>query len=165
MKPECKKYYRDDGSIEAEEWCLNGKCHRIDGPAIVRYREDGSVEEKSWCLNGKYHRIDGPAIIYYRKDGGVEVEKWCLNGNLHRTDSPAVIDYNKNGSVEIEHWFLNGKRIDPKEHLMPMPKTEEEKIILINKIVFIKENNKYILIKEWLKRDKKFYEKYRVLFE
>ena len=35
----------DNGS---KEWCLNGKLHREDGPAVER--ADGS---KSWYLNGK----------------------------------------------------------------------------------------------------------------
>jgi len=45
----------EDGS---EEWFLDGKFHRIDGPAayypVNRY--------KSWWLNGKRHRLDGPSI-------------------------------------------------------------------------------------------------------
>ncbi len=40
-----------------KSWYLNGKLHRIDGPAIEW--ADGS---KSWYLNGELHRIDGPAI-------------------------------------------------------------------------------------------------------
>jgi len=42
-----------------KQWCLNGKYHRIDGPA-VEYT-DGS---KFWLLNGDLHREDGPAIEY-----------------------------------------------------------------------------------------------------
>ena len=38
-------------------WYLNGRCHRLDGPAIER--SNGS---KAWFVNGKRHRIDGPAI-------------------------------------------------------------------------------------------------------
>ena len=45
-----------DGS---QEWYLNGKFHREDGPAIIR--PDGS---QFWYLNGRLHREDGPAIIY-----------------------------------------------------------------------------------------------------
>ena len=73
--------------------------------------------------------------------------------------------YREDGSVEEEHWYLNGKYIDPEEHLIPTPKTEEEKIELINEFVFVKKNNNYIFIKEWLKRDKEFYDKYRMLIE
>ena len=121
-----------------------------------KYREDGSVEVEYWHLNGKVHRTDGPALIRFGMNSSVRVKCWFLNGNLHRTDGPAVINYNKNGGIETEHWYLNDKHVIPEKHLMPMPKTEEEKIELINEFVFIK---------EWLKRDKDFYEKYRVLIE
>ena len=51
-----------DGS---KEWCVNGKIHRVDGPAIEC--ADGS---KSWWMNGKCHRVDGPA--------------WeCVDGSKH----------------------------------------------------------------------------------
>ena len=137
MKPECKKYYNKDGSVESEYWYLNGEYHRDGGPAYIDYREDGSIIEKKWYLNGKRHRIDGPALIFYKKDG----------------------------SVNSKCWFLNDKRIIPEKHLTSTPKTEEEKIELINEFVFIKENNDYIFIKEWLKKDKEFYKKYRMLIK
>ena len=38
-------------------WYLNGKFHRVDGPAVDY--EDGT---KYWYLNGELHREDGPAI-------------------------------------------------------------------------------------------------------
>jgi hypothetical protein len=41
-----------------KEWYVEGKRHRIDGPALIH--EDGS---KSWYRNGKLHREDGPARI------------------------------------------------------------------------------------------------------
>ena len=56
----------------SKHWRLNGKRHRVDGPAIEW--SDGS---KQWWLNGKLHREDGPAIEY--PDG---TKKWLLNGNF-----------------------------------------------------------------------------------
>jgi len=52
-----------------KEWRLNGKLHRVDGPAIEH--SDGS---KSWCLNNKRHRVDGPAW-----EGADGTKEWCLN--------------------------------------------------------------------------------------
>ena len=49
-------------------WCLNGKLHREDGPAI----EYGNGD-KFWCLNDKLHREEGPAIEYVNGD-----KHWCL---------------------------------------------------------------------------------------
>ncbi len=51
-------------------WCLNGKLHRTDGPAI-----EGADGSKEWCLNGQLHRTDGPAVEY--ADGS---KSWYLNG-------------------------------------------------------------------------------------
>ena len=51
-------------------WRLNGKLHRIDGPAIELANGD-----KEWHLNGKRHRTDGPAVEWI----GV-AKHWYLNG-------------------------------------------------------------------------------------
>ena len=52
-----------------KEWRLNGKLHRIDGPAV-----ELTDCYKSWWFNGKLHRIDGPAIEWF------DIEEWYLNG-------------------------------------------------------------------------------------
>jgi len=42
-------------------WFSEGlKLHHIKEPALVR--DNGT---QKWCMNGKYHRLDGPAIIYF----------------------------------------------------------------------------------------------------
>ena len=55
---------------DKQEWYLNNKLHREDGPAVI----DG--ERQVWYLNGKRHREDGPAYI----DG--DIQAWYLNGEL-----------------------------------------------------------------------------------
>ena len=60
----------DDG---VKHWCLNGRIHREDGPAVEW--DDG---EKYWYLNGKLHREDGPAIEW---DDGTKL--WYLNGTKY----------------------------------------------------------------------------------
>jgi len=77
-------------------WILDGKIHRVDGPAIERKNGD-----KYWFLNDKKHRIDGPAVIYEKGD-----KEWFLNGKCHRADGPAV-EY----TSEYKRWFLNGKEV------------------------------------------------------
>ena len=42
-----------------KQWWVDGKLHRLDGPA-VEY-EDGS---KQWFVDGKCHRLDWPALEY-----------------------------------------------------------------------------------------------------
>ena len=51
-----------------QEWFLNGKLHREDGPAII----EGN--RQAWYLNGKLHREDGPAYI------NDEYQSWHLHG-------------------------------------------------------------------------------------
>ena len=50
------------------KYTLNGKFHRINGPAIER--PDGA---KLWYKNGERHRKDGPAFKY--PNG---TEKWFI---------------------------------------------------------------------------------------
>lgn len=40
-----------------QSWRLDGKLHRLDGPASIH--PNGF---KMWCRNGLLHRTDGPAI-------------------------------------------------------------------------------------------------------
>jgi len=85
-------------SYGAQEWWLNDKRHRIDGPAIIH--TDGY---RAWWINDKRHRIDGPAIIW--ADGR---QAWCINGEYHREDGPAVI-------YGYQIWYLNGNEISDAE--------------------------------------------------
>ena len=67
QKPICKVSY--DG---AKEWYLNGKLHRVDGPACEY--ANGS---KEWWLNGNLHRANGPACEYANGR-----KYWYLNSKL-----------------------------------------------------------------------------------
>ena len=63
-------------SIGNKRWSVNGKNHRLDGPAVERASGD-----KSWFVNGKLHRLDGPACEW--ADGAIE---WYVNDE--KFDSP-----------------------------------------------------------------------------
>ena len=82
-----------DGS---KQWLLNGKLHRVDGPAW-----EWANGKKEWWLNGKRHRVDGPAVE--GADGGKE---WWLNGNRHRVDGPAI-----EWADGEKQWWLNDRWI------------------------------------------------------
>lgn len=41
-------------------WHTHGYRHRLNGPAAVEY----PWGHKEWWVNGKLHRLDGPAIEY-----------------------------------------------------------------------------------------------------
>jgi len=57
------KVVHDDGSWE-EHFKINGKYHRINGPALTIVNADGSWEEE-WYKNGsRYRDGDLPGVIY-----------------------------------------------------------------------------------------------------
>ena len=58
-------------------WYLNGKHHRVDGPACEY--SDGT---RRWWLNGVRHRLDGPAIEYANGK-----KEWHLNGEYIRDEN------------------------------------------------------------------------------
>jgi hypothetical protein len=85
------------------EWRVDGKLHRVDGPAVERINGD-----KEWWFNGKRHREDGPV------EDSDNYKEWWINGKRHREDGPAI-DW-IHGTRE---WYLNGKR-----HRLDGPATE-----------------------------------------
>ena len=66
-------YHRDDATTES--WCINGKFHRIGGPAVIAII-DGEIDcrNQHWYIKGRLHRTDGPAYI----NGGCE--GYYING-------------------------------------------------------------------------------------
>lgn len=90
-------------SIGTKLWKnLNGKFHRIDGPAIERF--DGT---KFWYQNGKLHREDGPAV---ENINGAKY--WYQNGNYHREDGPAI-----ECADGAKAWYINGKKLTEQQFI------------------------------------------------
>jgi hypothetical protein len=87
-------YYKDEDGHQ--EWWVNDKLHREDGPAVIN-----ASGTQIWYLNDELHREDGPARIW--SNG---TQDWYLNGKLHRENGPAIIW--ADGS---QVWFINGKNI------------------------------------------------------
>jgi hypothetical protein len=105
----------------------------------------------------KHIHIIGGDSAYIDSNG---TERWYKDDKLHRLNGHAVIHSDK-----TKIWYINGERIFPEINLIEIPETEEEKLSLINQFKFVKINKEYILINEYLKRDERFYNKYKVLFE
>ena len=82
-------------------WYLDGKLHRVDGPAIIR-----ANGYKEWYLDGKRHRVNGPAITWVNG-----TEFWYLDGKRHRVDGPAITY--PDGT---KYWYLDGKKLSEAEH-------------------------------------------------
>lgn len=99
----------------------NGEIlHRLDGPASTEWDKFGRIVNQNWCINGKLHREDGPALIEYiyhdprgySKSSYEKIEQWFCNDKLHRNDGPASISYypplkNKD-RIKSETWVQNG---------------------------------------------------------
>ena len=87
----CREYTDDERSILIlEKWCLNGRLHKVDGPAYQKWQiVQGKpvLVSELWYLHGLLHRVDGPA---YRKwemvnnESILTQEEWWLNGKPHR---------------------------------------------------------------------------------
>jgi hypothetical protein len=66
-----------------KRYFLNGKLHRLDGPAVEHPR--GS---KEWYFEGELHRENGPAFVCF--NGYASWKEYWVNGKRHRADGPAV---------------------------------------------------------------------------
>lgn len=119
-----------------EEWRLDGKLHRVDGPAkirdrhqgvpVYRYRNGGRDVEyhygrlgtELWYRHGKLHRVDGPAK--HNLDTGAG--EWFFDDKRHRVDGPAIVRLNG-----TEEWYQHGKfhRADGPAIVRPKIGTEE----------------------------------------
>lgn len=51
-------------STQEHQWRLNGKLHRLDGPAVIYTKNNTQI----WYKHGELHRIGGPSITYCGDD-------------------------------------------------------------------------------------------------
>ena len=93
------------GNLESICHFVNGKRHRLDGPAEEEYITGTNI----WYKEGKIHRIGGPAIEY--TDGSRE---WFVEGKMHRLDGPAaeMVDV---PSRRKKEWWVEGKKYSKKK--------------------------------------------------
>jgi hypothetical protein len=88
--------HREDGPAAEftdglKEWWLNGKLHRVDGPAIE------ADKFKKWYVNGKLHRVDGPAQEYSNGD-----RRWWIDDQrLYKKDFDQTIQEAKALPLEL----------------------------------------------------------------
>jgi hypothetical protein len=80
---------------------------------VYRHKGTGVAVVESWEMNGKTHRIGGPAKISRDADTGLVVtEGWFRDNQLHRDDGPATIVRDPaTGKIKRSSWFMNGKKI------------------------------------------------------
>lgn len=100
-----------------DEYLIDDRRHRSDGPACIMYRVDdgGNVYRdivvfQQWHKHGLLHRVDGPAVEEILENGNIRWQEWFVDGKKHRTDGPASIDYYEDGEGKINYqeWWENG---------------------------------------------------------
>jgi antitoxin component YwqK of YwqJK toxin-antitoxin module len=101
-----------NGNIEYEDGLLNRFC-------VANKNIDGHIYFEEYSLNGKYHRLDGPAFIEYYKSGNIYMEQYYLNGEFHCVNGPAIVCYKENGRFSSRKYFLFGKLIEKEDFYTP----------------------------------------------
>jgi len=102
---------------QREQWQVEGRYHRTDGPAVVVRNAAGVVVLEEWFVEDHRHRTDGPAVVKRNAAGVVTYEVWWADGRLHRTDGPAWVERNDAGVVTLERWWVEGETSTPGEVL------------------------------------------------
>ena len=82
------------------------------------YYSSGNLKQEVYYLQGRYHRIDGPAIVSYYPSGEVKYEQYRVKGSLHRLDGPAFIRYSESGLPRSEAYYVNGHYINQRIHAL-----------------------------------------------
>lgn len=104
--------YRKEGTLEREQYYLDNKRHRSDGPAYIIYNEEGFVTAEHWFVKGKCHREDGPAFCRYTIVDGVSIpniQAWYLDGAQSCESGPTQIAYYTSGEVRSRIYQRDGR--------------------------------------------------------
>jgi hypothetical protein len=108
-----KRYIKEEEHNDVtEEYSVNGRRHREDGPAYI-YERKGIVLAEEYYKDGKRHRDDGPAVISRRDDGSIQREEYWCEGKLDRTDGAAIILYTLDGITVASKEYWHGGEFEP----------------------------------------------------
>lgn len=93
-------------SEELIQYFIDGKLHRIGGPARISKHSDRKITEEEWHENGALHRIGEPARIYDCES--YKTIAYYERGKRNRVDGPAVITEYKSsywGGASLQHEY------------------------------------------------------------
>ena len=107
----CKKQY------EIVYRNLNGKYHRLDGPAIKEFYSDGTLRIQEYYVNDELHRLDGPAFESFYPNGILKLQAYYVNELLHRIDGPAISEFYPDGTLNTEQYFIDHVNLSKKDFL------------------------------------------------
>jgi hypothetical protein len=137
-----KRTWSNQSRNQHEKWSLDGKLHRIDGPAFISFDRYGIKDSELFYLNGihvdedDYSEITGwerknPRFSLDLEDGkkeekvekkveidddGNKYETWTLpDGTDHNPSGPSIIWTKPDGSVK-NFFSLNGYPLSQKEY-------------------------------------------------
>jgi len=126
-----------------EEWLMNGRLHRADGPAVVN-REMGITE---WYSGGEKHRADGPAVMFddgssqwwYDNVEYSEPEFWSLIESGNAANEAALESAKKENMME-EKEIIKGETVTVTVHIKGGSLSNGDKI----STMFFRSENEYI---------------------
>ena len=84
----------------------------IKHEVIQRWNSEGQLIREEWRVDGKFHRVDGPAVHRWNSEGQLIYEQWRVDGKLHRVDGPARRQWNDEGQLIYEEWWVDGEEVD-----------------------------------------------------
>lgn len=78
----------------------------------------GTSIGRVYTLNGKIHKLDGPAWINFHKDSGKPWrEEYWINNQLHNENGPAYILYDEEGNAREERYYYLDEQFDSLEDI------------------------------------------------
>ena len=78
---------------------------------IWEYRDNGQLAYEEYCINGKRHKPNGPAYRYWHENGQLACEQYWINGKCHNPNGPAYRNWYSNGQLATEEYWLDGKQL------------------------------------------------------
>ena len=77
-KPACIVYGL---GAKVKYYCDNGRLHRDNNePALILHGDNNKVTSKIYYLNGRKHRLNGPAYIGFKENGNISFVEYYLDG-------------------------------------------------------------------------------------
>lgn len=91
---------------------VDGKVHKLDGPAIINYTKINSnefyVDKELWYKNDIQHRDDNkPAVKIYNKFGNLLEIRYFVEGKRHKDNGASVIFFYDNGNIHGLKYYKN----------------------------------------------------------
>ena len=80
IKAEVTWEYNDNGQLEYEQYCIDGKLHNPNGPAYQSWFDNGQLRYESYRIDGKRHNPNGPAHQCWYNNGQLRYEEYWIDG-------------------------------------------------------------------------------------